>query len=781
VKNYTSSVTGNLHFLSGGGEMGLLIREKDWSESAVGEPANWPQSLRTTLGIIIHSKFPMFLFWGPEHICFYNDAYRPSLGKTGKHPYILGMKGIDAWPEIWDIIKPLMDQVLANGEATWHEDQLIPIYRNGKIEDVYWTFSYSPVYDEAGQRAGVFVTCTETTENVNTFKFLDASNKRYLNDIMQAPVAMCVLRGKNHIVEIANALMLTLWGKTADEVIGKPIFDGLPEVKGQGFEKIIDDVFYTGEEFIANERPVKLPRNNTIETTYINFIYRALKDSEGNNTGIVATAVEVTEQVIARKRIEESEQRVRTLVESAPFPIGVYTGKEMRIELANQAILDVWAKGNDVIGKLYTEILPELQNQEIFEQLDYVFTTGKPFHKRNQRVDIVTNGILEPFYFNYSFTPLFDVVGNVYGVMNTAANVTDLNIAKQDAEESEARFRLLADSMPQFVWAGDADGNLNYFNQSVYNYAGLSKELFEENGWLQIMHPDEKEENIKRWLYSVNTGADFLFEHRFRRYDGEYRWQLSRALPLKDAEGNIQLWIGTSTDIHDIKAQDEQKDYFISMASHELKTPITSIKGYAQILQYKYGNVEDEFLKSSLKTIDKQVAKLTSFIADLLDVSKIKSGNLHFKDELFEINQLVNEVVNEVQHINPGHAISFLHEQQIWVTADRERIGQVVTNFLTNAVKYSPGSFKIDVVIKNTRHGVTVSVQDYGIGINVADQQKIFERFYRVEGKSEKTFPGFGIGLFIAAEIIRRHNGKIGVESKPGNGSLFYFMLPVKK
>ena len=165
----------NLRFISGDGEMSTLTRAKDWSKTAVGSPETWPQSLRTTLSIVLNSKFPMFLWWGPELICFYNDAYRPSLGQNGKHPSILGMRAEEAWPEIWTIIKPLIDQVLEGGEATWSEDQLIPIFRNGKIEDVYWTFSYSPVRDESGRVAGVLVTCSETTEKVLTLQQLEDS------------------------------------------------------------------------------------------------------------------------------------------------------------------------------------------------------------------------------------------------------------------------------------------------------------------------------------------------------------------------------------------------------------------------------------------------------------------------------------------------------------------------------------------------------------------------------------------------------------------------------
>ena len=171
--------TSNLNFIAGGGEMGNLTRAKDWSQTSLGDPDLWPQSLRTTLSILLHSSFPMVLFWGPDLNCFYNDAFRPSLGKDGKHPQILGMKGEEAWAEIWTTIKPWIDAVINESQAIWNEDLLVPIYRNGKIEDVYWTFSYSPVNDELGKPAGVFVAVVETTEKVNNNRKLGESENRF--------------------------------------------------------------------------------------------------------------------------------------------------------------------------------------------------------------------------------------------------------------------------------------------------------------------------------------------------------------------------------------------------------------------------------------------------------------------------------------------------------------------------------------------------------------------------------------------------------------------------
>lgn len=148
-------------FLAGGGEMGERTRQHDWSRTVIGAPDHWSKSLRSTVATILSSRFPMFLWWGQDLIQFYNDAYRPSLGNEGKHPGALGQKGKDCWPEIWDIIYPLISQVLTTGQATWSEDQLVPIYRNGAIEDVYWTFGYSPVRDDDETIRGVLVICTE--------------------------------------------------------------------------------------------------------------------------------------------------------------------------------------------------------------------------------------------------------------------------------------------------------------------------------------------------------------------------------------------------------------------------------------------------------------------------------------------------------------------------------------------------------------------------------------------------------------------------------------------
>ena len=549
--------------------MGELIRNYDWSQTSIGTPSQWPQPLRIAINILLTSKFPMFLFWGPELVCFYNDAFRPSLGVEGKHPWALGKKGEDVWEEIWPVIKPWIDQVLG-GEAIWMEDQLVGFYRNGRMEDIYWTFSYSPISDEAGVPGGVFVVCTETTEKVLRYEALKAANEQFQHLVMQAPVAIAVFRGLDFVAEVVNDAYLPLVGKTREEFVGKPLFDTLPETRAV-LEPLAREVVTTGKAFPASEFEIVINRNGRDELCYFNSVWEPMRNIDGEVDGFMVVAHEVTGQVQARKKLEESEHRMRSFVESAPFPIGVYTGREMTIQFANQSILDVWGKGNDVIGKKYADVLPELKNQQVYEQLDQVYRTGVPFHARNQYLELMVDARLQSFYFNYSFTPLFDREGKIYGVMNTAADVTDLNEAKKKLEESEARFHLLADSMPQLVWTANALGELDYFNQAVYQYTGLSYEQLQGAGWVQVVHPDEREENHRLWAQAVGTGGDFIFHHRFLSREGDYRWQLSRAVPFRDDKGEVLLWIGTSTDIHEHKLFEEELNRQVTQRTKELE------------------------------------------------------------------------------------------------------------------------------------------------------------------------------------------------------------------
>jgi PAS domain S-box-containing protein len=802
--------TTNQDFLAKGGEMGALTRAKDWSKTAIGPIESWPQSLRTTLGILLNSKFPMFLFWGPEHICFYNDAYRPSLGREGKHPYILGEKGADFWPEIWDFIKPLIDQVLTEGEATWHEDQFLPIYRNGKMEDVYWTFSYSPVNNDSGKIDGVLVICNETTDKVKILNKLEESNTRYLNNILQTPSAMCVFRGPEFVVEIANDLMLELWGKKNIEVQNKPIFEALPEVKGQGLETILENVYQTGEKFEAHERLVKLPRESKIEDVYVNFVYEALKEPDGTISGIVAVANDVTAQVDARKKLEDAEQRARLAAEIAEIVTWDLNVPTQQLIYSENLPPLFGHKKNKKLSR--PDILHQIHPDDlIILEKAYKVALKTSIYKYEARIIKADHSIA---WIKAHGKIFFDENGEPLQMIGTIIDITDEKNSQQILMKSEEKFRLLADSMPQFIWTSDEMGNLNYFNKSVYTFAGLSEEEVNKDGWLQIVHPDDRELNINKWMEAIKTGNDFLLEHRFCRYDGEYRWQLSRAIAQKDEEGNIQMWVGTSTDIHDQKnftdklekevsertAQLELKNKdlinmnielqsFAYISSHDLQEPLRKIQTFASRL----ADLDDQNISAKAKTylnrIEVSAKRMQTLIQDLLAYSRTNSADRVFvKTNLDEIAEEIQSDFSErIEETNAVIDFEPLGE----ATVIPFQFRQLLHNLIGNSLKFSKKGETPYIQIRANRIkgkeiGIPVTypekmyyhlkISDNGIGFNDEYKERIFEVFQRLNTESE--FSGTGIGLAIVKKIVENHKGIITAHSEKGKGATFEIYLP---
>lgn len=1052
----------NTQFMAGGGEMGAFIRSKDWTKTPLGPFEEWPQSLRTSLSIVLHSKFPMFLWWGNELTCFYNDAYRPSLGKNGKHPGILGMSAKEAWPEIWDTIQPLLDQVLSGGESIWREDQLIAIYRNGKMEDVYWTYSYSPVNDETGKVAGVLVICSETTEKINSFKILEESNRRYFNHLMQAPVAMSILSGKDLVVEIANKLMLELWGKKPEEVINKPIFEGVPEAKGQGLEQLIDIVWETGEKVVAYERPVNIARNGKFETTYINLVYEALKSRDGSITGIIAIAYEVTSQVLARKKVEESGERFqaaisavkgilwtnnakgemeghqpewesltgqsydeyqgygwsgavhpedmqpsidawkkavsdRTIfiyehrlklksgkwgifsIRSTPLLnadgsirewVGVHTDitaqrlseaavkeSEHRFRnVANSAPVLIWMSGTDKLRYFFNKAwltfrghtmeqesgngwmegmhmddvkrclqiyetsfdrreefymeyrlkrydgeyrwisdkgIPRFTAAGIFEgyigacmdiherfvyheklkedeeKLNIIIDASElgtwelnlitnELHTSKRYLEIlgydtttkVANSVIQKKmhpddltireqafkkayssgYLSYESRIIWhdgsnhwiEKKGKVFyddqkipvKIIGTLRDITEEKNYREKLEEREQKFRLLADSMPQYIWTADHKGNFNYYNQSVFNYSGLRYEQIQKDGLLQIIHPDDRKESLRTWINSLQTGSDFLFEHRFRSHDGQYRWQLSRAIPQRDVTGKIQMWVGTSTDIEEQKSftnqlekkveertrQLEQKNReleimnselqsFAYISSHDLQEPLRKIQTFSSRIEEKEAQNLSETGKDYFRRMQDAAKRMQTLIEDLLAYSRTNTTDRNF--QITDLNKIVEEVEFELtEDIEQKHATieaTSLCEASIISF----QFKQLVHNLIGNSIKFSKPGRPPHIVIKcEIVEGATLQLasvspdkmyyhltfSDNGIGFDPQYQERIFEVFQRLHGKME--FKGNGIGLAIVKKIVENHNGIITANSELDKGASFDIYFP---
>lgn len=357
-------------------------------------------------------------------------------------------------------------------------------------------------------------------------------------------------------------------------------------------------------------------------------------------------------------------------------------------------------------------------------------------------------------------------------------NELELRVHERTNEllSSREHFKFLADSIPVIVWTAKANGDLDYFNSQWYNYTGLTFEQSKESGWQSVIHPHDLQKVLTEWKRCVLSGDPYKLEDRKRNAKGIYSSFISDALPFKDSDGKIIAWFGVCTNIEEQKRDMEKKDQFISMASHELKTPVTSLKAYTEILLMNLKPEENAGTISMLDKMNKQIDKLTHLIGDLLDVSKANAGELNFYFEKIDFNELIKEVAGIMQLTSRKHKIELQLSDTRIIEGDKNRLGQVITNLLSNAIKYSPDANKIIVSSVSSENDIKICVQDFGIGIPISEQSKLFKRFFRV---TNNTFPGLGLGLYICNEIIKRHSGTMEFKSEDGKGSVFCFTLPV--
>ncbi|HEX8481520.1 MAG TPA: PAS domain-containing protein [Allosphingosinicella sp.] len=326
----------SLSFLAGGGEMGERMRGYDWSCSPLGHPEAWPQSLKTAAGILLSSKFPMFLAWGPELRFLYNDAYADVLG--GKHPAALGHAFEDVWADIWHDLEPLVRRAIA-GESTYFENLPLTMTRKGFAEQTWFTFSYSPLRGDDGAAAGMLCVCTETTATVLAERERRNETERLRQLFDNAPGFMAVVRGPDHVFEMANASYQALVGRT--DLIGKPVRQAVPEVEGQGLFEALDKVYSSGEPFSGRSVSVRLQRSpgGPREERLLDFVFQPIFDSNGAVSGIFADGYDVTERIVAETALRESEERFRLIADLAPVPMWV-TKLDRRRSFVNRAYVE---------------------------------------------------------------------------------------------------------------------------------------------------------------------------------------------------------------------------------------------------------------------------------------------------------------------------------------------------------------------------------------------------------------------------------------------------------
>ncbi|MBH2010449.1 MAG: PAS domain-containing protein [Xanthomonadaceae bacterium] len=778
--------------------MQTQMRAHDWSTSGLGSPASWPQSLKTVAGLMLHCRTPVFLAWGPELSLLYNDAYLDILGE--RHPAALGRPLYEVWAEIRAEIEPLVNQALS-GEPVYFEDAVFTLRRKGADEQAWFSFSYAPVDGPDGTVAGLYCNLTETTAKVLAEKNRQAETRRLYSLFEQAPSFMAVVHGSSHVYELANSAYLRMAG--CQDLVGKTFREAVQGIEDQGYVALLDQVYATGQPFIGNRMPVIFSRHadGPPEQHFVDFIFQPITAPDGVVNGIFIEGNDVTEQVRTEDDLRKSKitglettQQLNALLQAAPVAIVMADmhGKPLRFNPASRQLWGNhpasesiagyaerkgwWADGSARHGRQLEAhewaLARALQGEEAPRDTVEIEPFGKPGTRRT----ILNCG-----------APVRNLDGKIIGSVAAQMDISDRVAIEAALRETVTQYRTITNAIPQIVWATRPDGYHDYFNQQWYDYTGVPQDSTVGEGWKGLFHLEDQLQAAKNWRHSLATGEPYEIEYRLRHHSGQYRWNLGRALPVRNEQGAIVRWMGTCTDIHEQKlAQegllqaDRLKDEFLAMLAHELRNPLAPIATAAHLLST--GTLDPEGLSRLSEVISRQAGHMTRLIDDLLDVSRVTWGQVTLDKNPLDMNSVVTEAVEQVRPLlqaKAQHLDIQLSPGRSLVSGDRMRLVQVLANVLNNAVKYTPDGGRIALRVVEDDSHLTVCVRDNGIGMSRELLAIAFELFTQGERTSDRTQGGLGIGLALVQTLVHLHGGTVRLHSEgAGLGSELTMVLP---
>lgn len=634
-------------YIHGKGEMSCKIRSYDWSTTSLGSMDTWPDHLLISVNLMLDSSFPMLIWWGPEYIQFFNDAYLKILGTepTNAHLKTPGSRGQDCWPDAWPSVSRLIERVLSSGTSEYVENELVPLYRDGKLDNVYWTYAYNPIRNKSGVPEGILVVCTETT---NTQVQLQ-ENEQQLQSVL------------DHMAE------------------------------GVGIVDLSGRIVY------SNPMAHKILRTESAR-----FPERSSNSPEWFNIHLDGT------------KMADSDH---------PTNVAMATGKPV---------------------------------------FDYEFAIECPG--------------MERMYLTMNAAPITDSAGKITGAVGMFSDITKRKHTENKLMASERRFRTLFNSIDEsfmlIEMIFDAQGNpedywIRDINPAFCRQTGLTRAAC--NQTVRKMMPDVEKHWIKTYGEVALTGTAVRFEDY---NDTLKHWYRVFASPVGE---NSPYVVVVFDNITAKKELEQRKDDFISVASHELKTPVTSLKASLQLLDRMKQQSTTPAMVRMIEQANRSVEKVTLLIDSLLNATRMSEGHLDLQLSSINALKLLKSACAHIQ--TADYNFIFEADPELRIYADENRIEQVLVNLVNNAVKYAAGSSAIHLKASREGDQVKISVRDFGPGIEHEKLPHLFDRHYRVDF-SGMQYSGLGLGLYISAEIVKKHGGAIQVASTVGSGSTFWFSLP---
>lgn len=524
--------------------------------------------------------------------------------------------------------------------------------------------------------------------------------------------------------------------------------------------------------------------------------------SDGEFQGYIGSVIDISKRKDAEAKAQEQQRLLRAVTNNAWVSLFIMDENQQCVFMNPAAELMTGFTLDEVWGRALHDIIhhtrPDGSPYPLEEcPIDRAFPQNN--QERGEEVFVHKNG---SFYFvSYTASPI-RYAGEIRGTVIEVRDITQEKEAERDLRESEARFRQLADAMPQIVWVTRADGYHEYYNKRWYEYLGLDFEETCGDLWANSLHPEDRERARLRWAVALETGEPYEIEYRFRRHDGEYRWFLGRALPVRDKSGKITRWYGTCTDIDEQKRMNQQreallaseqearsdaerasqlKDEFLLTLSHELRTPLNALLGWSTLLKRK--DLDQTRIRQGLDVIERNVRIQSQLIDDLLDMSRIISGKLRLNVQQVELVSIIEAAVETVRLSAMAKGIRLkqvLDPSAGIVSGDPARLQQVVWNLLSNAIKFTPKGGRVQVVLERVDSHVEISVIDTGLGISPEFLPYVFDKFRQADASLTREHGGLGLGLAIVKHLVELHGGSVKVESAGlSKGATFIVELPL--
>ena len=474
---------------------------------------------------------------------------------------------------------------------------------------------------------------------------------------------------------------------------------------------------------------------------------------------------------------------LETLFDKAPALIAMIRGAEYRFVYANLAFRSLMGE-RELVGLPLGEAAPELLESGLLRHIQTVLRDQAEVSVSEQPIVLsdATN------YFDLSLQPLLDENNSVVGVILFGTEVTPEVLQKQALQESEERFRLLADNISQLAWMADETGWIFWYNKRWYDYTGTTLEQMQGWGWKAVHHPDHIDRVVEKLQRSWDTGEAWEDTFPLRCSQGEYRWYLSRALPIRDRDGVIVRWFGTNTDVtaqleaeQELRMADRKKDEFLATLAHELRNPLAPLRSGLELMEVLEG--QPDKMREVRQTMLRQTEQLVVLVDELLDISRLTRGTYTLRKSSVKLQTVLSDAVALSRPLLKAAGqtlkLSILNED-VFLNADSHRLVQVFGNLLNNASKYSPPGDEIHLTAALDGSDIVVSISDRGGGVAPEMQETIFEMFAQVRRPKRDGYGGLGVGLTLVKALVEMHSGRVMVQSEGlGCGSTFTVRLPI--